>query len=99
MCHCLQKLVLKTEQQFLYLLLSPVCITSQGPLPFLVMGDVWVPYINLEIHVQRLLSADKQQALAGSTAMAGCEQPSWGTKRLISLKCFLVMLRDCNRSC
>ena len=76
MRHCLQKLVLKTKQHFLYLLLSPVCITSQGPLPILVMGDVWVPYINLEIHVQRLLSADMQQPLAGSTAMAGCGQPS-----------------------
>ena len=48
-------------QQSWYLLLSQVCIISQCPLPILVMGDVWVPYVNLEIHVQRLLSAHKQQ--------------------------------------
>lgn len=98
----------KEKQQSWYLLLSQVCITSQGPLPILVMGDVWVPYINLEVYVQRLLSAQAQRFNSNGRL--------WATKLLERarvlfrlsvnalhkttdlLQLFLVVLRDYNRS-
>ena len=59
---CFENRTETEKQQSWYLLLGLLCIASQCPLPTLVMGDVWVPYINLGIHVQRLLSAHKQQS-------------------------------------